>query len=86
MKIAIYFAWLGHYTWALIVPAVAGTALFLLCYWSTQVGSPRRPPLKHLGMHSGPFAISAGALFFGRCAWKTSLQKNRLAWTFRQVR
>ncbi|XP_029849538.2 anoctamin-8 [Ixodes scapularis] len=36
VKIAIYFAWLGHYTWALIVPAVAGTALFLLCYWSTQ--------------------------------------------------
>jgi anoctamin-8 len=37
VKVALYFAWLGHYTCALCVPAVFGTLLWAVLYGRGQV-------------------------------------------------
>lgn len=37
VKIAIYFAWLGHYTKALTMPAFFGFFVWLCCYGRDQV-------------------------------------------------
>lgn len=37
VKVALYFAWLGHYTCALSVPAVLGTLLYIGLYGRGQV-------------------------------------------------
>lgn len=38
VKVALYFAWLGHYTCALGVPAVFGTLLWAGLYGRSEVG------------------------------------------------
>lgn len=38
VKVALYFAWLGHYTCALGVPAVFGTLLWAALYGRSEVG------------------------------------------------
>ena len=37
VKVALYFAWLGHYTCALCVPAVLGTILYAGLWGRGQV-------------------------------------------------
>lgn len=39
VKIAIYFAWLGHYTKALTLPAFFGLFMWLCCYGRDQVST-----------------------------------------------
>lgn len=37
VKVALYFAWLGHYTCALLVPAILGSLLWAGLYGRGQV-------------------------------------------------
>lgn len=36
VKIALYFAWLGHYTYALGIPAIFGSSLYFALWGKTQ--------------------------------------------------